>query len=112
MERRAPDAEIARAIDRVLAAEREAAGAIAAAQREAEALIDDARAERRRLLERARQRAARVHTAAQARLEQSLARLEHGSMASDLDLATLDDLTRQAVARLALRLTAADDEPR
>lgn len=111
MERRAPDAEIAQAIDRVLAAEREAAGAIEAEQRAAEVLIENARAERRRLLDRARQRAARVHEAAQARLERSLARLEHGGVASDLDLATLDDLTRQAVARLALRLTAGDHEP-
>jgi cell division septum initiation protein DivIVA len=112
MERRAPEAEIAQAIERVLAAEREASCAIEAARRDAELLIENARAERRRLLERARQRAARVHTAAQARLERSLARLEHGGKTSDLDLATIDDLTRQAVARLAVRLTAADHEPR
>lgn len=111
MERRAPDAEIAQAIDRVLAAEREAAGAIEAAQREAEALIEHARAERRRLLERARQRSARLHAAAQSRLERSLERLEHGGAGSGLDLATLDELTREAVARLARRLTAADHEP-
>jgi cell division septum initiation protein DivIVA len=111
MERRAPDAEIALAIDRVLAAEREAAGAIAAAQREADALIEHARAERRRLLERARRRAARVHAAAQARLERLLIRLEDRGAAAGIDLATLDDLTRQAVARLARRLTAADHEP-
>jgi vacuolar-type H+-ATPase subunit H len=111
MERRAPDVEVAQAIDRVLAAEREAAGAIEAAQREAEALIEDARAERRRLLERARQRAARVHAAAQTRLEQSMARLDEGGTTSAPDLATLDDLTRQAVARVARRLTAADHEP-
>lgn len=36
MERRAPDPAVARAIDRVLAAEREAAEAVAAAEREAE----------------------------------------------------------------------------
>jgi len=111
MEKRALDAEIAQAIDRVLAAEREAAGAIEAAQRDAEALIEHARAERRRLLERAKQRAARIHAAAQARLDRSLARLEHAGDGSGLDLATLDELTRQAVARLARRLTAADHEP-
>jgi cell division septum initiation protein DivIVA len=111
MQRRAPDAEVAQAIDRVLAAEREAAGTIEAAQRDAEALIEDARTERRRLLERARQRAARLHAAAQTRLEQSLARLGAGGATSGIDLATLDDLTRQAVAHLARRLTAADHEP-
>lgn len=111
MQRRAPDAEVAQAIDRVLAAEREAAGAIEAAQREAEALIESARAERRRLLERARQRAARVHAAAQARLEQSMARLDGGGASPAPDLPALDELTRQAVTRVARRLTAADHEP-
>jgi vacuolar-type H+-ATPase subunit H len=111
MERRAPDAEIAQAIDRVLAAERDAAGAIEAAQREADALIEGARAERRRLLERARQRAARIHAAAQTRLEKSLAKLEDRGTTSAIDIATLDDLTLQAVTRVAQRLTAADHEP-
>jgi F0F1-type ATP synthase membrane subunit b/b' len=110
MERNSPDAAIARAIERVLAAERDAADAIAAAQREAEAVIEAARAERRRLLERARVRSARLHAAAQQRLARSLDRLEHGAGASALDLDTLDSLTRRAVARLAQRLTAADHE--
>lgn len=108
MERNSPDAAIARAIDRVLAAERDAADAIAAAQREAEAVIEAARAERRRLLERARTRAARLHAAAQSRLQQSLERLEHGPGAPGIDLDTLDGLTREAVARLARRLTGSD----
>jgi cell division septum initiation protein DivIVA len=112
MERRAADAEIAQAINRVLATEREASGHIEAAQREAESLIEAARAERRRLLERARQRTARLHGAAQQRLERSLGRLGHGAPAPGADLATLDDLTRQAVRRLARRLIAADHEPR
>jgi cell division septum initiation protein DivIVA len=111
MERNSPGAGIARAIDRVLAAEREAADAIAAAQREAEALIEAARAERRRLLERARLRTARIHSAAQSRLVRSLDRLEHGATSPGLDLGTLDQLTRQAVARLAKRLTASDHGP-
>ena len=108
MERNSPDAAIARAIDRVLAAERDAADAIVAAQREAEAVIEAARAERRRLLERARLRTVRLHTAAKARLERSLDRLEHGATAPGMDLATLRQLTQQAVARLARRLTATD----
>jgi len=111
MERSSPETAIARAINRVLAAERDAADAIAAAQREAEVVIDAARAERRRLLERARTRAARLHSAAQLRLERSLDRLEHGAAAPGVDLGTLDKLTHQAVARLARRLTSSDHEP-
>jgi vacuolar-type H+-ATPase subunit H len=108
MERRSPDAQVAAAINRVLAAEREAAGAIEAARLEAEALIEAARAERRRLLERARQRAARLHAAAQSRLERSLARLDRNATAPEADFATLHEFTQQAVARLASRLTAGD----
>jgi cell division septum initiation protein DivIVA len=105
-----PEASIARAINRVLAAEREAADAIAAAQREAEAVIEAARTERRRLLERARSRATRIHAAAQVRLERSLEKLERGASAPGVDLGTLDQLTHQAVARLARRLTSAGHE--
>jgi cell division septum initiation protein DivIVA len=106
-----PEATIARAINRVLAAEREAADAIAAAQREAEAVIEAARTERRRLLERARSRATRIHGAAQARLERSLEKLERGASAPGIDLGTLDQLTHEAVARLARRLTSTGHEP-
>lgn len=105
-----PESAIARAINRVLEAERDAADAIAAAQRDAEAAIEAARAERRRLLERARARAARIHGAAQLRLERSLQRLEHGGAAAGAGLDTLDQLAHQAVARLARRLTASDHE--
>jgi cell division septum initiation protein DivIVA len=111
MERHAPEAAVARAINRVLAAEREAAGAIESAQREADALIEAARAERRRLIERARVRTGRLHAAAQSRLERSLARLEHEAGAPGMDVATLKELTLRAVDRLARRLTAADHEP-
>jgi len=110
MEPNSPDAAIARAINRVLAAERDAADAIAAAQRDAETVIETARTERRRLLERARQRATRLHAAAQQRLQRELESLEHEGPAPQLDLATLTELTQQAVARLARRLTA-DHEP-
>jgi cell division septum initiation protein DivIVA len=110
MERNSPDATVARAINRVLTAERDAADAIAAAQREAEAMIEAARAERRRLLERARVRTVRLHTAAKVRLQRSLERLEHGDRAPGIDLGTLDQLTHEAVAHLVRRLTAADHE--
>lgn len=105
-----PETAIARAINRVLAAEREAADAIAAAQREAEAVIEAARTERRRLLERARTRAARIHAAAQVRLESSLERLERGASAPGVDLGMLEQLTQQAVASLARRLTSPGHE--
>jgi vacuolar-type H+-ATPase subunit H len=108
MERRSPDAQVAQAINRVLAAELEAVGAIEAAQRESEGLIEEARTERRRLLERARQRSARLHAAAQSRLERSLARLDRAARAPGADIATLHELTDQAVTRLAGRLTATD----
>jgi len=45
------------------------------------------------------------------RLERSLDRLERGASAPGVDLGTLDQLARQAVARLARRLTAAGHEP-
>ena len=109
MERRSPDAQVAEAINRVLSAEREAAGAIEAARLEAEQLIEAARAERRRLLERARQRSARIHAAAQSRLERSLAHLERSAAAPTAGLATLHELAAHAVARLARRLTAGGD---
>jgi cell division septum initiation protein DivIVA len=112
MERRAPDAEVARAINRVLAAERETAFAIEAAQIEAEAMIEAARAERRRLVERARVRASRLHVAAQSRLDRLLERLEHDAGAADVDIATLNEFARSAVDRLANRLTAAGHGPR
>ncbi len=108
MERHPPDAGTARAIERVLAAERDAADAIATARRDADALIEAARAERRRLLERARTRSARLHAAAQRRLERSLAELEHAAAEPGLDVAALRELAREAVARLAGRLTAPD----
>jgi cell division septum initiation protein DivIVA len=111
MDRPTPDTQVAQAINRVLAAEREAAGAIEAAQLEAESLIEAARAERRRLLERARQRAARLHAAAQSRLERALARLDRGATAPGTDIGALHELTQQAVGRLAKRLTTAGHEP-
>lgn len=106
-----PETTIARAINRVLAAEREAADAITSVQREADAVIEAARAERRRLLERARTRAARIHGAAQARLARSLEKLERSASAPGIDHGTLEQLSREAVARLARRLTSAGHEP-
>jgi hypothetical protein len=111
MERRAPDAEVALAIDRVLAAEREAAAAIGAARREAESLIEAARGERRRLLERARLRAARLHVATRQRADRSLARLDASQAAPCRDLDALEGHAHRAVERLARRLVSADRGP-
>jgi cell division septum initiation protein DivIVA len=108
MERHAPDAEVALAIDRVLAAEREAAAAIGAARREAESLIEAARSERRRLLERARLRAARIHVATRQRTDRSLARLEASHAPPLRDLESLQGRAQLAVERLARRLVSAD----
>lgn len=111
MESVVPDAQVAQAINEVLAAEREAAGAIEAARLSAEAQIESARGERRRLLERARARASRLHAAALLRLERELERLERAAAEPTLDVSRLDELTREAVGRLARRLIAADHEP-
>jgi len=110
MDRREPDVDVARAMERVLAAEREAAGAIDASRLEADRLIEAARAERRRLLERARARASRIHAAAQARLQRELAELEHEASAPAPDLAALQAATDRAVERLSRRLTASNHE--
>jgi hypothetical protein len=110
MDHQAPDAAVARAINRVLAAERDAAEVIATAQRDAEAAIEAARAERRRLLERARARAARLHAAAQARTERELLALDAGASAARQNLESLDRFTHEAVTRLARRLTATGHE--
>jgi hypothetical protein len=103
---RAPDSAIGEAIDRVLASERDAAGAIEAARRDAEARLEAARAERRRLLERARLRETRLHGAAERRLERALALLGDAATAPGNDPGPLDELMTEAVARVARRLTA------
>jgi hypothetical protein len=112
MERRAPDASVADAINRVLAAESGAAAEIAAAAREAEAVIEAARGRRRQILETARRRASRLHVRARARLRDALEELEGLAPSRDTDLATLRALSRAAVENLARRLTSDDDGPR
>jgi hypothetical protein len=112
MERRTPDAAVAAAMNRVLTAEGEASAAIAVAQREAEAIIEAARARRRRILDSARHRASQLHARAQQRLQQALAELGARESAADgPDPATLRQLSKQAIANLARRLTSARHEP-
>lgn len=112
MDRRAPDPAVARAIDRVLAAEHEAAAAVSAAEREAEARLAAAREQRHRILESARRRATRLHAAAQARLTRDLAALEAGAGADTPIGVDLGDVARRAAARVAASLSGdGDDTP-
>jgi hypothetical protein len=112
MERRLPDAAVAAAMNRVLAAESEAAAAIASAQRDAETLIEAARARRRQILDTARRRASRLHARARSRLQAALQELEARAAAPGPDTTELRPLARQALANLARRLTSVDHEPR
>jgi hypothetical protein len=110
MERRAPDSAIADAMNRVLAAEHEASGAIASAQREAEGLIDAARARRRQILDTARRRASLLHARSQTQLRQAIAALEGGAGTPAEDRGTLRELSRQALVNVATRLISTDHE--
>jgi vacuolar-type H+-ATPase subunit H len=112
MERRTPDTAVADAINRVLAAESEAAAEIAAAGREAETIIEAARERRRQILETARRRASRLHARAQERLDRALAELDGLEPGQEADLETMRTLSRTAVENLAQRLTSDDHEPR
>lgn len=109
MDRRAPDPAVARAIDRVLAAEHEAAAAVSAAEREAEARLAAARDQRHRILEAARRRAMRLHAAAQARLARDLAALEAGAATASPVGVDLEDIARRAAARVAASLSGDGD---
>lgn len=111
MERRAPESTVADAIDRVLAAESEAAAVIAAAERESEAVLEAARARRRQILDTARSRASRLHARAQERLARALEALDAAAPAQQTDLEALRALSVTAVEDLALRLTSDDHEP-
>lgn len=109
MDRHAPDPAVARAIDRVLAAEHEAAAAVSAAEREAEARLAAARDQRHRILEAARRRAMRLHAAAQARLARDLAALEAGAATASPVGVDLEDIARRAAARVAASLSGDGD---
>ncbi len=110
MERRIPDAAVAEAMNRVLAAESEAAAAIASAEREAESLIEAARARRRQILDSARRRASLLHARSRDRLQSALRDLETRAAAPGPDSTELRPLAREALARLARRLTSAGHE--
>jgi vacuolar-type H+-ATPase subunit H len=111
MERRTPDASVADAMNRVLAAEQAAAGAIASAGSEADALIEAARARRRQILDTARRRASTLHARAQARLLQEIQELEAEAAAPRADPAHLRSLSQAALENLTRRLLAPEHEP-
>ena len=113
MQRRTPETGMAEAINRVLAAESEAAAFIAAAERDAETVLEAARERRRQILETARRRASRLHARARQSLGQAIEELDRSDPAQDVDLDTLRDRSRTAVDELARRLTTSlDDGPR
>jgi hypothetical protein len=111
MERPTPDSAVADAMNRVLAAEREAADAIASGQRAAETTIEAARARRRQILDTARRRSSALHVRAQLHLQQALQDLERGDSANPADPARLRSLSSEAIERIARRLTSVDHEP-
>jgi cytochrome c553 len=111
MDRPTPDSAVADAMNRVLAAEREAADAIASGQRAAEAMIEAARARRRQVLDTARRRSSALHVRAQTYLQQALQDLERGDSGNLADPARLRSLSREAIERIARRLTSIDHEP-
>lgn len=106
MNERTADTAIADAMNRVLAAEREAAEAIAVEQRAAEALIEAARDRRRRILDTARRRATTLHVRARARLRAALAELEQGHASPDTRVEALRAVAREAIDGLARHLTS------
>jgi vacuolar-type H+-ATPase subunit H len=111
MDRRAPDPAVARAIDRVLAAEHDAEVVVAAAEREAEARLAAARERRHQILEAARRRSTRLHAAAQTHLARLIEALEAEGTAAPRDAADLDERARQAAVRVAARLTGDGRDP-
>lgn len=111
MDRPTPDSAVADAMNRVLAAEREAADAIASGQRDAEATIEAARARRRQILDTARRRSSALHVRAQMHLQQALQDLERGNPEDLADPARLRSLSREAIESIARRLTSIDHEP-
>jgi hypothetical protein len=109
------EAQVARAIDRVLESEQLASAAIAECERECAAAIEEARAARRSILDRARQRIITLHARCNQIIEQRLAgtSVEPGSTTPAGEAGVPAPLRRrQALERLALALTTAEPEPR
>jgi hypothetical protein len=96
-------------MDQVLAAEREAARAVAAAAAEADAAQRAAHEVRLRILDRARRRATRLHEEMQRRLATALAELDRDRHVFTAQASTLEGLAEDAARRVAQSLTSAGD---
>ena len=101
-----PETRVADAINRVLEAEREMAGAIVEAQAAAQAAIESARETRRTILETARRRSLHAHERMQAQLAARLEQLDAVGAESGPDGGGLGPAIDAASARLAARLTS------
>lgn len=108
MNRAVAEQAVAEAMNRVLEAEREAAGAIEAQARACEQLLEAARERRRRILERARGRAARVHAAATLLRDREIERLERQAREPERYVDARHGAVADAVRRLAIQLTSSD----
>jgi vacuolar-type H+-ATPase subunit H len=106
-----PDMTVADAMNRVLEIERDAAAAIRAAESDADAVLQAARESRRQVLERARDRASRLHVRAQARLADTLSRLDAQAQTAGAQRESLEAIAQRAIDQLARRLASRDHEP-
>lgn len=105
------DPRIAEAMDRVLAAERDAASAVQAARASAEARRAAAEAAGSRILDRARERATRLHELMQRRLAHALDQLEASAGAERAHAPDLRGVADLAARQVAQALTGSADEP-
>jgi vacuolar-type H+-ATPase subunit H len=101
--------EVELAVNRVLAAERDAAQAVERCRREAQVLVEQGRQRARRVLDRAEARIARAHATSDRSLEMRLAEIRAASaslagrpLVEEADLARVQD----AVPRLAAELSS------
>jgi vacuolar-type H+-ATPase subunit H len=105
------DARVARAIDRVLQAERAAEATVAECERTCADILEQARQQGRVILERAQTRIVALHTRAAKGLELRVAELtEERRKSAAVTLGQLSDSNRRnaALQRLADRLTATE----
>ncbi len=109
----ADDAGVARAMDRVLEAERVARSAIAECEKQGQESLEHARQQRRAILERAQQRIVTLHTRAARAVEQRVAQIRKPHVAdSGVGIGARTDRARlqAAIEQLADRLISLGDE--
>lgn len=109
---RPQSSDAAAAIDEVLLAESAARQATAACREEAESILEAAREDARRITRISNQRVSKLHAncdlLARQRIEATRARAHQDAVRTELDAADREML-KQAVARLAARLTRPAD---